>query len=61
METDRAVITLSVLLSGTNVALMGKIDDTLRLYIDVALAILFTLIILYVYFQNKRNVKNKAD
>lgn len=59
METDRAVIILSVLLSGINVALMGKIDDTLRLYIDIALAILFTFIIIYVYFQNKR--KNKKE
>ena len=53
------IVPLMVLLSGINVALMNVIDYSLRLKIIIGLAIFFSLIILFIYIQNKR--KNRKE
>lgn len=50
---------LSVLLSGTNIALMDVISYSLRLKIIIGLAVFFTLIIAFVYFKDREKNRKK--
>lgn len=58
IDISYIAVALVVLLSGINVSLMNVIDNNSRMKIDIGLAIVFTLIFVFVYFKKRGKNEN---